>query len=155
MWSFIQIFIHVQQCIQISTRINSSMYIRTSFVCSTFHIACTQHSNIHSNRSNIQQTRHRQLENWAVNTRTTGTGFLECVLLCWTKKLVLSCLTRKWWTKCRLFNFYWRKISRKHWRSRYLRNWKSVILNCGDKSQYHEVSKYDNMKCLSRHLSVQ
>ena len=25
----------VQQCIQISTRINSSMYIRTSFVCST------------------------------------------------------------------------------------------------------------------------
>ena len=29
----------VQQCIQISTRINSSMYIRTSFVCSTLHSA--------------------------------------------------------------------------------------------------------------------
>ena len=29
----------VQQCIQISTRINSSMYIRTSFVCSTLHVS--------------------------------------------------------------------------------------------------------------------
>ena len=32
-------FIHVQQCIQISTRINSSMYICTSFVCSTLRSA--------------------------------------------------------------------------------------------------------------------
>ena len=29
----------VQLCIQISTRINSSMYIRTSFVCSTLRVS--------------------------------------------------------------------------------------------------------------------
>ena len=32
-------FNFVQQCIQISTRINSSMYIRTSFVCSTLRVS--------------------------------------------------------------------------------------------------------------------
>ena len=32
-------FIHVQQCIQISTRINSSMYIHTSFICPTLRSA--------------------------------------------------------------------------------------------------------------------
>ena len=50
----------VQQCIQISTRINSSMYIvHTSFV-----LHCVQHQNIHSNRS-IQQ--------WLLTNNSTAT----------------------------------------------------------------------------------
>ena len=36
---FIHDFNFVQQCIQISTRINSSMYIRTSLVCSTLRVS--------------------------------------------------------------------------------------------------------------------
>ena len=42
----------MQQCIQISTRINSSSVHTYIFVC--FYIACIQYKNIHSNQSNIQ-----------------------------------------------------------------------------------------------------
>ena len=42
----------VQQCIQISTRINSTSV--HTYILRLFFIVCIQHQNIHSNQSNIQ-----------------------------------------------------------------------------------------------------